>query len=100
MVVVGTDFGRTSRINDRAGRDHQPAVFSTMFAGGGIAGGQKYGKSDADGRRVGDKKVSVEDFHATIGYGLGIDLGYEIYSPSGRPFVFGNHGKPVTGLFG
>lgn len=100
MIVVGTDFGRTSRINDRAGRDHQPAVFSTMFAGGGIAGGQKYGKSDADGRRVGDKKVSVEDFHATIGYGLGIDLGYEIYSPSGRPFVFGNHGKPVTGLFG
>ncbi|MEM7600421.1 MAG: DUF1501 domain-containing protein [Verrucomicrobiota bacterium] len=99
MVVVGTDFGRTSRINDRAGRDHQPAVFSTMFAGGGITGGRTYGTSDANGRRVGSDKVSVEDFHATIGYGLGVDLGYEIYSPSGRPFVFGNHGKPVTSLF-
>lgn len=99
MIVVGGDFGRTSRINDRGGRDHQPAVFSTMFAGGGIRGGQVYGSSDADGRRVGDKAVSVEDFHATIGYGMGIDLEYAIYSPSGRPFVFGNHGKPVTSIF-
>tara|TARA_R110000850_G_scaffold96999_15_gene202684 strand:- start:1519 stop:2802 length:1284 start_codon:yes stop_codon:yes gene_type:complete len=100
MIVVGTDFGRTARINERAGRDHQPAVFSTMFAGGGITGGQAYGESDEIGRRVGSDKVSVEDFHATIGYGLGIDLSYELYSPSGRPFVFGNHGKPVTSLFG
>ncbi|MDA7922748.1 DUF1501 domain-containing protein [Verrucomicrobiales bacterium] len=99
MVVVGSDFGRTSKINDRAGRDHQPAVFSTVFAGGGITGGQVYGSSDKDGRRVGDKKVSVEDFHATIGYGLGIDLSFEVYSPSGRPFVFGNHGTPVSTLF-
>jgi hypothetical protein len=100
MVVVSSDFGRTSRINDRAGRDHQPAVFSTVFAGGGIKGGQVYGASDNEGRRVADKAVSVEDFHATIGYGLGIDLEHAIYSPSGRPFVFGNHGKPVTSLFG
>ena len=99
MVVVGTDFGRTYRINDRAGRDHQPAVFSTMLAGGGITGGRTYGSSDEDGRRVGSDKVSVEDFHATIGYVLGIDLNFKIFSPSGRPFVFGNHGKPVTALY-
>jgi hypothetical protein len=99
MIVAGGDFGRTSRINDRAGRDHQPAVFSTVFAGGGISGGQVYGSSDEQGRRVADKAVTVEDFHATIGYGLGIDLDYAIYSPSGRPFVFGNHGKPVTSIF-
>ena len=100
MVVVASDFGRTSRINDRAGRDHQPAAFSTVFAGGGIQGGQVYGKTDDEGRRVAENKVKVEDFHATIGYGLGIDLEDPIYSPSGRPFVFGNHGTPVTSLFG
>lgn len=100
MIVVSSDFGRTSRINDRSGRDHQPAVFSTVFAGGGIKGGQVYGESDEVGRRVASNKVSVEDFHATIGYGLGIDLETPIYAPSGRPFVFGNHGKPVTSLFG
>lgn len=100
MIVVSSDFGRTSKINDRAGRDHQPAAFSTMFAGGGISGGQVYGATDDDGRRVAKDKVTVEDFHATIGYGLGIDLEDPIYSPSGRPFVFGNHGKPVTSLFG
>jgi hypothetical protein len=100
MIVISSDFGRTSRINDRAGRDHQPAVFSTVFAGGGISGGQVYGSSDNEGRRVAEKVVKVEDFHATIGYGLGINLEEPIYSPSGRPFVFGNHGKPVTSLFG
>ncbi len=100
MVVVASDFGRTSKINDRAGRDHQPAAFSTVFAGGGIRGGQVYGKTDDEGRRVAENKVKVEDFHATIGYGLGIDLKDPIYSPSGRPFVFGNHGTPVTDLFG
>lgn len=100
MIVVGSDFGRTSKINDRAGRDHQPAVFSTVFAGGGIQGGQVYGKSDDEGRRVAENKVTVPDFHATIGYGMGINLKEPIYSPSGRPFVFGNHGKAVTSLFG
>ena len=100
MVVVASDFGRTSKINDRAGRDHQPAAFSTVFAGGGIQGGQVYGKTDDEGRRVAEDKVKVEDFHATIGYGLGINLEDPIYSPSGRPFVFGNHGTPVAQLFG
>jgi len=74
-------------------------VFSAVFAGGGIVGGQVYGKSDDNGRRVAEDKVTVTDFHATIGYGMGINLKEPIYSPSGRPFVFGNHGKPLTSLF-
>ena len=99
MVVVASDFGRTSKINDRAGRDHQPAAFSTVFAGGGIQGGQVYGKTDDEGRRVAEDKVKVEDFHATIGHGLGINLEDPIYSPSGRPFTIAHKGRPVTELF-
>ena len=36
MVVMMSEFGRTPRINEGAGRDHWPKVFSCFMAGGGI----------------------------------------------------------------
>lgn len=44
-----TEFGRSPRISN-AGRDHWPACYSAMLAGGGIRGGLAYGASDAHGR--------------------------------------------------
>lgn len=99
MVVVGSEFGRTPQINPGAGRDHHPRVYSTMFAGGGIKGGTVYGASDAKGYEVADKQASVQDFIATIGYALGVPIGKAIFSPSGRPFTFGDKGKPITEIF-
>ncbi|MFZ4765890.1 MAG: DUF1501 domain-containing protein, partial [Roseimicrobium sp.] len=32
LVVLCSEFGRTPKINSRSGRDHYPAVFSTLFA--------------------------------------------------------------------
>ena len=100
LVAVGTEFGRTAEINMNAGRDHQPAAYSTMLAGGGIKGGQKYGSTDKMGKKVDSNPVKPEDFLATIGYGMGIPLDQTIYSPSRRPFTFANEGKPVESLFG
>lgn len=100
LIALGTEFGRTPDINMNGGRDHYPAAFSTVLAGGGIKGGQVYGSTDKKGEKVANDPVSPKDFLATIGYGLGVDLAAEIYSPSGRPFTFGNHGKPVEKLFG
>ena len=40
LVVLTTEFGRSPVINYNAGRDHHPAVFSALLAGGGIRGGQ------------------------------------------------------------
>lgn len=100
MVAVGTEFGRTPNINMNAGRDHFPATYSTMLAGGGIVGGQRYGESDKQGKKVVSDEVTPEDFLATIGYGMGIPLEETIYSPSRRPFTFADKGKPVTKLFG
>src|SRR4029077_20821957 len=34
LVVVATEFGRSPRINWRAGRDHWPHAFSIVLAGG------------------------------------------------------------------
>ena len=48
-VVVQGEMGRTPYLNERGGRDHWPAVWSVLLAGGGIEGGQIIGSSDALG---------------------------------------------------
>lgn len=99
LVVLATEFGRTPRINPNNGRDHYPAAFSCMVAGGGIKGGQVYGKTNAEGTQPIEDKVSVPDFNATIGHALGLDLDKVVHSRSGRPFTFANKGKPIAALF-
>ena len=100
MVVLATEFGRTPRINtQRDGRDHYPKAFTCLLAGGGIQGGIKYGKTDAEGHEVTEDLVNVEDFNATIAYGLGLPTEYEMYSPSGRPFRVAHKGVPVKAMF-
>jgi len=100
LVAVGTEFGRTPNINMNGGRDHFPAAYSTMLAGGGVAGGQVYGKTNKQGKKVERDMVTPPDFVATLGYALGVDLEEVIYSPTRRPFTFGDKGKPVADLFG
>jgi len=100
--VVGTEFGRTPEIKaeHNNGRDHHPAAFSCLLAGGGVKGGYKYGETDSKGARVKNKPVKIPDFNATIAYALG--LPYEDYysSPSKRPFRIADEGSPVKELFG
>jgi len=100
MVALCSEFGRTPNINDNSGRDHHPRCFSTMIAGGGVRGGQVHGSSDAKGYAVTDGQVTIQDFVATLGHGLGLDTEKIVYSSSGRPFTIGDKGKPVTSLFG
>lgn len=99
MVVIATEFGRTPNINQNAGRDHYPKAFSGLIAGGGIQGGQFYGKTDAKGAEVVDNELAVEDFNATIAYGLGLPLNKVVESPSRRPFRVAHRGTPVTNLY-
>jgi len=100
LVVLTTEFGRTPKINQNEGRDHYPKAFSSLLAGGGVRGGMIYGKTDAGGHEVTDKKMSVPDFNATIAYALGLPLDTVLFSPSKRPFTIADKGQPVTQLFG
>ncbi len=100
LVAVGTEFGRTPVINMNNGRDHFPAAYSCVLAGGGVKGGTVYGETDGQGRKVKSNPVKPEDFLATMGYGLGLDLEEVVYSPTQRPFTFADKGKPVTSIFG
>jgi hypothetical protein len=99
MVVITSEFGRTPKINERGGRDHYPKAFSSVLWGGGVKGGQTYGKTDK-GIEVTENKVGVPDLNATIAYALGIPLDQVIYSPTKRPFTVADHGQPITSIFG
>ncbi len=99
LIVVASEFGRTPRINQNVGRDHYPKAFSGLLVGGGIVGGQKYGKTDETGENVIENPVDPADFNATIGYALGLPLNQVLYSPSKRPFTVAQNGRPLTELF-
>lgn len=100
LVIMLSEFGRTPRINDNAGRDHYPTVFSAFMAGGGIRGGAVIGSSDEDGREPQDRPVQVPDLHATFCHALGIDPEKEVMTPLARPMKLVDGGTPVTEMFG
>ncbi len=99
LVVLATEFGRTPRINANQGRDHYPAAFSALIGGGGIKAGQVYGKTNKNGTKIIEDKVSAPDLHATIGHALGLNLDEAVHSPSGRPFTMAAKGKPIKAFF-
>src|SRR5204863_4748993 len=49
LVVAVGEFGRSPKINDKAGRDHWEHCYSALVAGGGVRGGCVVGASDARG---------------------------------------------------
>ena len=49
VTVMWGEFGRTPKINNRAGRDHWDPVMSTVVAGGGLQMGQAIGATTARG---------------------------------------------------
>jgi hypothetical protein len=99
LIVWMGEFGRTHRINAQVGRDHFSTAWTTVLAGGGIKGGQVYGKTSPDGGTVADKPVSVPNFMATIVKALGIDPTKQNMSNVGRPIRIADAGsKPLEGV--
>ncbi len=91
------EFGRTPQINGSAGRDHYPAAWSAVLAGGGIAGGQAYGRTSEDGTTVEDGMVSTTDLLATLCGALGLDHRTQNMSDVGRPFRISD-GTPIDAV--
>jgi hypothetical protein len=92
LIIVGTEFGRTPMIQNSGtervgrGRDHNPAGYSILLAGGGIKGGQAYGATDDFGYKAAEKRVSPHDLHATALHLLGLEHTKLTYRYSGRDF--------------
>jgi uncharacterized protein DUF1501 len=85
LVVCLAEFGRTPKMNPRAGRDHWGHVFSVALAGGGVRGGQVHGASDKIGGHPKDGRVRPEDLQATIFHYLGYSADTEVHDMLGRP---------------
>lgn len=115
LIVVSGEFGRTPKISCVAssgkgvasadagvvqpGRDHWPRATSILFAGGGIAGGQVIGATDARGEDVIDRRVGRGDFLATMYRHLGIEPdGIAFRDFSGRPVPILQEGMPIAEL--
>jgi uncharacterized protein (DUF1501 family) len=98
LVVWMGEFGRTPRINPRAGRDHFPRAFNAVVAGGGVRGGQVIGSTNAAGTEVADRPVTIEDMFRTIYHTLGIDADHENISRIGRPIKLVDGGTVVEEL--
>jgi len=100
LVVWMGEFGRTPKINPRGGRDHYPATFNVVLAGGGVRGGQVIGKTDDAGAEVVDRPVTVPDLFQSFCKSLAINPRTENMSSIGRPIKIVDGGKPVEELFG
>jgi Protein of unknown function (DUF1501) len=101
LVVCVGEFGRTPRINaqgDNPGRQHWPACYSAILAGGGIRGGAVYGQSDKIGAAVKDKPVRPQDLGATIYHSLGVPLDLQVGKDGFTRAV--SSGQPLLSLFG
>jgi hypothetical protein len=99
LVVWMGEFGRTPKINPRAGRDHFPRVFNVALAGGGIKGGQVIGSSETSGQDVKERPIAVNDLLQTFCQSLKINPKKENMSPLGRPIKIVDGGRPVKELF-
>jgi hypothetical protein len=86
LIVWMGEFGRTPRVNPQQGRDHWANAWTTVLAGGGIRGGQAFGRTSADGTTVeSERPVNVPDFLATVARALGVDATRVNMSNVGRP---------------
>ena len=106
LVVMVGEFGRTPRIgqssvndpNQRTGRDHWAGVFSAVFFGGGVCGGQVIGKSDRIAAYPSTRAYYPADLGATIYHALGVDPSAQVRDQLSRPLEL-NRGELISPLF-
>jgi hypothetical protein len=99
LVLTMGEFGRTPKVNDKAGRDHWGRAGSMLWAGAGVARGRVIGATDKNGAFVTDRPVRPADVAWTVYESLGIDPAKELITPEGRPVSILAEGATVTELF-
>lgn len=98
IVAVLGDFGRTPKINAKAGRDHWNYCYTVMLAGGGFAGGKVFGASDASGAFPAHSPLVPGDIIATLYHLLGVAPAQMLPDRLGRPHRLVAAGDAVPAL--
>lgn len=99
LVLAMGEFGRTPKVNDKAGRDHWGRAGSMLWAGAGVGRGQVIGSTDKNGAFVTDRPISPADVAWTVYDSLGIDPAKELITPEGRPVSILAEGARISELF-
>ncbi len=98
-VVVWGEFGRTPKINDKAGRDHWAPVQAALLAGGGMPAGQVIGSTDKIAAYAADRPIHYRDVLATIYHNLGIDSTSYVRDQAERPVrILPEDARPIREL--
>jgi hypothetical protein len=66
LLVITGEFGRTPRINKKAGRDHWGGICPLLLSGGGLNMGQVIGRSDKTGGKPISEPVTTAQLTSTI----------------------------------
>ncbi len=98
LVVITGEFGRTPRINKRAGRDHWGRLCTLALAGGGLNMGQVVGESSPKVEVPKSKTITPRDLMATMLHMYGIDYRVQVLNNQGRPTYLVEDGKPIPEL--
>lgn len=98
LLVVTGEFGRTPKINARAGRDHWGPLCTLALSGGGLKMGQVVGQSDAKAYRPASDPIKPQDLMATVFDVLGMDPGLQFLNQAGRPVYMIEDGKAISEL--
>jgi uncharacterized protein (DUF1501 family) len=100
MIIVWGEFGRTPKVNARAGRDHWPQVGMGIMAGGGMRTGQVIGATDRTAAEAVDRPVHYQDVFATLYRHFGIDATTTtITDGEGRSHPLLDVGRPISEVF-
>ncbi len=86
VVGIFGDFGRTPKINPKAGRDHWNFCYSLMMVGGGFGRGLIYGRSDDIGGYPAADPLVPGDIISTLFHCLGIAHNGDIHDRLDRPY--------------
>ncbi|MEO1990558.1 MAG: DUF1501 domain-containing protein [Pirellulales bacterium] len=85
-IAVWGEFGRTPKINSKAGRDHWPQVSAALLAGGGLRTGQIIGSTNRLGEHAVDRPVHLQEITATLYHALGVPTSSTtLVDMTGRP---------------
>ncbi len=99
LVLAMGEFGRTPKVNKKAGRDHWGRAGSLIFAGAGVQGGRVIGATDKNGAFVTDRPVRPADVCWTVYDALGINPEKELHTPEGRPVSILGEGSRIAELY-
>lgn len=98
IVYCAGEFGRTPKVNQRAGRDHWARSMAVVLAGGGFKRGYAHGTTDTQGMAPATEPCTPDDVSATIFHTLGINPHHELMTPTGRPIQLFREGRVVEKL--